>query len=77
MRLTAPALKNYRFTRFFAKRLPTTFVRLNALRRFFVLAALETFFGKAFLPSVGTQALKTFAYGKREASGFFFMFLYF
>ena len=32
--------KNGRSARFFAKRLPTTFVRLNALRRFFVLAAL-------------------------------------
>ena len=64
--------KNGRSARFFAKRLPTTFVRLNALRRFFVSAALPTFFGKAFLPLVGTQALGASACKKIKALSFFF-----
>ena len=53
--------KNGRSARFFAKRLPTTFVRLNALRRFFVSVAIPLIFGNAFLSSFGTLSLGAFA----------------
>ena len=64
--------KNGRSARFFAKRLPTTFVRLSAMRRFFAAAALPTFFGKAFFALLKTQTLGAFVCGECEVLSFFF-----
>ena len=51
-----------------------SFIFHMRLRRYFISAALETFFGNAFLSSFGTLSLGAFVCGKREALNSCFMF---
>ena len=48
-----------------------SFIFHMRLRRYFISAALETFFGNAFLPSFGTLSLGASVCGEREGLGCF------